>query len=455
MNRHNRVCIGVVATVALVAPALGDEPVPQQVIVTLVPGHTIEEVLADYTEYGPIEVIGAIDSAQTYLLLTPEDQDESEIEDLLEKDVRIDEAESNEEFQSVEGQTQSFYLNVLPGDFSEQPAFEIIELAEVAGTIAGSGVTVALLDTGIDSSHELLAGRIAAGGWNFISGTDDVSDVGTGIDQDGDGAIDEMVGHGTFMAGLIAGIAPSASILPVKVLNGDGRGDLFTVAQGIYHAVDSGADVINLSLAVEDGEDFLVASIEHAVAAGVPVIVAAGNLGSGAEMYLVESAETISVAGTDEVDVKCQFSNFAEHIKLSAPACSVVSTVPGNGYAEWEGTSMSAAMTAATVALLLSAAPELTPGQVEDVLESSAAGIDAANPEYAGLLGSGRLDIAAALAMVVPTMPSPDLNGDGLVDVVDVTLLIGAWGAGDSPFDLDESGTVDVGDLVILISHWN
>ena len=113
-----------------------------------------------------------------------------------------------------------------------QYALRLLGVSAAHDVSTGSGVIVAVLDTGIDPHHEVLAGMILPDGYNFVDDNYDVSDVANGLDDDNDGDIDEMVGHGTVVAGVVAAVAPDAALLPVKVLDSDGSGTTFQAAQG-------------------------------------------------------------------------------------------------------------------------------------------------------------------------------------------------------------------------------
>ncbi len=432
---------------------------PHQVVVTLENGFTIEEVVADYDDYGAITVLATIEPVATYLLLIPDAWEEEFFEEQIEDDPRVEDAESNFEFGTVGGQTQSFYLNVFPSAYDTQYTPDLINLNAAHTVATGDGVVVALLDTGVDAAHELLAGRMHPASVDLVDGLPEIQDVGNGVDDDGDGVVDELVGHGTFMAGLLAMVAPDAQIMSVRVLDSEGNGDSFTVVQGVFHAIEAGADVINLSLTTSEDEGMLGEALAAARAAGITIVAAAGNLDSDDEMVLVEHPATIGVAATDAFDIKTAFSNYGGVISVSAPGAEIVSAVPDNGYGKWDGTSMSAALVSGAAALVISADPDVTPESVETAILGSAIGIDVANPEYAGLLGSGRLDTGAALSADPGSGPSPmDLDSDGVVGPGDLAILLAAWGdcPGQPPCfaDLDGNGDVGPGDLALLLSNW-
>jgi subtilisin family serine protease len=182
------------------------------------------------------------------------------------------------------------------------------------------------------------------------------------------------------------------------------------------------------------------------------VVAAAGNLDQEQPArYPAAHPDVIGVASTDAADHKSEFSNYGGHIWLSAPGSDVVSTVPGNAYARWQGTSMSAALVSAAAALVRSADEQATPDDVAEILADTARNLDAENPGYPGVLGAGRLDLAAALGAPDPV---GDLDHNGRVDTADLLILLDDWGEEDSPADLNDDGMVDCGDLLLLLTNW-
>ena len=407
--------------VELLTFPLGDacnsgEFVPGQAIVELVPDATIDDINADY---GTV-VIASIESQNTHLVGLPEGVDELLYEQVFQADPRVEHAEVNYENQTPEGvggDTQPFFFYVPPADYVDQYALDLITLSPAQQVATGSGVVVAVLDTGVDASHEAVAGKILPDGFNFVDGNTDVADVGNGIDDDGDTLIDEMVGHGTCVAGIIAIVAPDADILPVKVLDSEGRGPSFRVAQGIYYAVEQGAHVINLSLGSANENHVVTGAVAYARDAGVAVVASAGNLSLELPVqFPAADVNVIGVAATDANDLKSEFSNYGAHISLSAPGSEIVSAMPGNAYAEASGTSLAAALVSGAVALIKASTPYATPTQIELMLYWGADDLDGLNPEYQGQLGTGRLNVAGAVVgwPMGPGVPPPGLGGRGV-----------------------------------------
>ncbi|WP_413161103.1 S8 family serine peptidase [Capilliphycus salinus ALCB114379] len=261
----------------------------------------------------------------------------------------------------------------------------------------GEGVVVAVLDTGVDYNHPDLDSRI----WQNI---DEIPN--NGIDDDGNGFRDDvngwdfidydrdpmdLDGHGTHVAGVIAaennefgitGVAPNAQIMPVRVLTDD-QGGIYSVVSGIRYAVDNGADVINMSLGFESYSSYyyhfnpLQEAIQYATDNGVVVVSSAGNDGEFVPKYPANYATEIGIAvgASDFYNHFADFSNQAGFNPLDyvvAPGVDIYSTTPNNNYEYYEGTSMAAPHVAGVAALMLSANPNLTVAEVEQILTQTA-----------------------------------------------------------------------------------
>lgn len=212
-------------------------------------------------------------------------------------------------------------------------------------TTTGNQVKIAVLDTGIDTNHTELSSAVLSS-YNFVNETTDVTDGH---------------GHGTHVAGTIAsvkndagyiGASYEAKLMIGKVLADDGSGYLSDVVEGIDWAKQNGAKVINLSLGTDYNSKLLEDAVNSAYNAGVIVVAAAGNNYGGSLLYPAAYSSAISVGATDSQDKLASFS--AIGADLVAPGVSITSTLPGNKYAAWSGTSMAAPHISAAAALLIS-----------------------------------------------------------------------------------------------------
>jgi subtilisin len=215
--------------------------------------------------------------------------------------------------------------------------------------IKGTGIKVAILDTGIDYTHPDLAG-------NYIGGHDFVSNDNDPID-------DNFESHGTHVAGIIAarengvgvvGVAPEAQILAVRVLDGAGFGRSGWTVAGIDWAVANGANIINMSL-TGDGSTALSDAVDRARSAGVLLVAAAGNtfLGDGPVQFPAAYDSVIAVTATDKMDRLGYFAPLGDKLELAAPGVGIYSTVAGGGYGTLSGTSQAAAFVTGVAALYL------------------------------------------------------------------------------------------------------
>jgi hypothetical protein len=410
-----------------------EEGLLPQLSVRLTPGSDINAILDGYdlllhSSFAPREL---------FLLAPRRPSDLMGLFALLSADERIQWVELNVALSIAPGGgTQSFFLSRSRQAFDDQYPRTLAGIDAAHAIGRGAQVVVAVLDTGVSPSHALLAPRLVAGGFNVIAGSPDTSDAGNGLDDDGDGTIDELAGHGTFVASLVAMVAPEVGILPVSVLNSDGVGSSFAVAQGIYHAIDAGAGVINLSLSSLRDSLSVQEAVDEARAAGIIVVAAVGNDGMPAPVYPAAGIGVVGVASTDAADLKSSFSDYGQYVVLSAPGTGVVGALPGDQYAEGSGASYAAAMVSGAAAILRSILPAATPDSVAALLRQSAAPIDAINPLYAGMLGAGRLNVHAAAQAAAPPSPA-DFNADGLVNSADFFDFLTSFFMSNADFNRD------------------
>ncbi|MGY4927568.1 type VII secretion-associated serine protease mycosin [Streptomyces sp. 900105755] len=291
---------------------------------------------------------------------------------------------------------------------AQQWGLSALHLDEAWRTTKGKGITVAVLDTGVEADHPDLAGNVLA--------AKDMIGFGAGPgDRD-------WARHGTAMAGIIAGhghgvgngdgvmgVAPEAKILPVRVIleDGDGarakarstRGN--ALAEGIRWAADHGADVINLSLGddsdsahPEPSED---EAIQYALKKDVVVVASAGNGGDKGDhiSYPAAYPGVIAATAVDKFGTRAGFSTRRWYATVSAPGVDIVIADPDHKYYEGWGTSAASAFVSGAVALIKAAHPGLTPAQIKKLLEDTARDAPAGGRDDSR--GFGMIDPAAAI----------------------------------------------------------
>jgi len=295
---------------------------------------------------------------------------------------------------------------------AQHDLFDLLQLEEVGLRSRGAGTVVAIIDTGIDRNHPALAGHMWRNtqeqpdgidndgdgliddidGWNFVAGNNDTNE------KPGD-PITTVAGHGTFIAGLVSMLAPECKLMPVRAFPEDGVSDAFTVASAIKFAADHGADVINLSLGSSVQSELLENAVIDARSRGITLVAAVGNDNTESDPQFPSSmVEVMAVAAIQLSGQKASFSNFGKHVDVSAPGVQLISTFPGSRdgeYARWSGTSFAAPLAAAEAALVASVVPRQP--DVRRIVEETAAPLDQVNPGFAGKLGKGRIDPLRAL----------------------------------------------------------
>jgi len=252
-------------------------------------------------------------------------------------------------------------------------------------TTGSANVVVAVVDTGVAADHPALQGRVLAG-YDALDGSTNAGD-------------DD--GHGTALAGIVAGTCPGCRILPVKVLAGNGTGDWGAIASGVSWAADHGAQVIDLSVGGPHALDVLGGAVAHALSRGVIVVAAAGNDGQDEAFYPAAYPGVVSVAGVDAGGARYPWSNFGSWVTVAAPGCAMT-TWPGGGWKnDFCGTSTAAPFVAGLAGLARSLRPTLTPADFAAALRSSAAPLPDAGVASAGVPDANRL----LLALDGPTGP--------------------------------------------------
>ncbi|WP_202078324.1 S8 family peptidase [Caldalkalibacillus salinus] len=251
------------------------------------------------------------------------------------------------------------------------------------GGHTGSGVKVAILDTGIDNEHEDLAANVK-GGYSVFT-----DDENSDPFYDGNG-------HGTHVAGTVAavdntlgvlGVAHQADLYAVKVLSNSGSGSYAGIAEGIEWAVKNDMDIINMSLGGSSSSSVLEEMCNAAYDAGVLTVAAAGNSGNRGGKgdsvgYPAKYESVIAVAAVDADNQRASFSSTGPAVELAAPGVDVLSTVPNNGYDRYNGTSMASPHVAGVAALVWGAKQGLSNEQLRQLLRDSA--MDLGDPNHYG-----------------------------------------------------------------------
>jgi subtilisin family serine protease len=260
-----------------------------------------------------------------------------------------------------------------------------------------SDVIVAIIDTGINKDLADFAGRIVSP-YNALNQRTDWPEWR------------DNAGHGTAVAAVavsqgndaegMAGVAWNVKIMPVKIADTAGTTD-YVLADGIYWAVDHGADVINISFAGSDSTNVEIAAVNYALDHGVTVVAAAGNSYPAGIAYPAGLHGVIAVGATTPTDSRASFSSTGPEIDLAAPGTEILSHKLGDtgwGWASWSGTSFAAPEVTGVVALMKSLDSSLTPAQITSVLTSTADDLGAIG--WDSSFGWGMVDADEAVAQV-------------------------------------------------------
>jgi subtilisin family serine protease len=286
----------------------------------------------------------------------------------------------------------NYYGTVVWHGYAAQPAAEIVRLndAQQGFNVSGTGI-VAVIDTGVDTSHPVLV-PVLLPGYDFTRNQPgasewlDVPQLQNGNNQENsndqepvivqqssaaildqssaailDGGPYAAFGHGTMTTGLVHLVAPNAKILPLKAFSSDGTGYLSNIVAALYYAVQHDADVVNMSFDVSSPSAALSKAVAYANEKGVVLVAAAGNESTSAPVYPAAlDGKVIGIASTTDWDARSSFSNYGStDVWIAAPGEYIISTFPGGTYGSASGTSFSAPLVAGTASLLLQAKDSL------------------------------------------------------------------------------------------------
>jgi hypothetical protein len=413
--------------------------------------------LQDVVQRYSLTVVDQIDSAgQVYTVTAPAGQSVKEVEHETERDDQVAgvEADQSSTIPEVTQSTAAILDSLPPASsvtyfgvpvltfYTAQPAVVITQLdgAQTQFNASGAGI-VAVIDTGIDPTHTVLQSSIVPG-YDFVHNL-----AGTGsewvdltaqnqaalansnpqpsskntvalvsqstaaiLDQSTAAILDyqnlpRAFGHGTMVAGLVHLAAPTAQIMPLKAFSADGTANLSDILRAVYYAADHGARVINMSFTLTAPSTELANAIQYAAGKNVICVAAAGNdgkphAGSPANLHYV-----LGIASTSNLDVRSIFSSYGTGVFMAAPGEGVVTTYPGQNYAEATGTSFSAPLVSGTVSLAIQVAPSIQAGDLDDAMGH------AKRLKSTGI-GHGRLDALQTLQSLSNNGRSDDGKND-------------------------------------------
>jgi len=383
---------------------------PGQVVVKLapLPGNNL---LGINQTYGTITLASLPDHSDIFLLQASLGADVERLVRVMARDVRLVYAELNYINENSEdgGTNRTYGWGDDSTPIQNQDSTRALQLEAAHDLSRGGGTLVAVVDTGVQPDHPTLANSLDVLGYDFVDNDLAPDEETNGLDDDGDGRVDELYGHGTHIAGIVHLVAPDARLLPLRVLNSDGRGNNFRTASAIVYAAHRGADAINLSLGTPHQSVLLREVVGEAAQLGVIVVGAAGNLNTDAKQYPAAEACAIGVTSVNARDKKSSFANYGDWIGVAAPGENIYSTFPVDRYAWWSGTSMATPFVAGQAALLRGVNPQLSLDEVGLLIGGTTDSLDRANPAYRGQLGEGRIDLLASLeSLVAGTWPAPE-----------------------------------------------
>ena len=342
-------------------------------------------------------------------------------------------------------------------------------------TIGNEDIVIGIVDSGIKWNHPDLQDNIwvnepelnsTSGGnpMNINWATGSISG-GNGIDDDGNGKIDDCIGwnfynnnnqsyqnyvdndHGTHVAGCAGEIGDNyigstGPMMTVKLIssrhspNNTPSNSIYSGDLGIYYCANSGADIINCSFGGPGGSTTYNNAINYAMSHGAIVTCAAGNENlnlASYPHYPGNATNAVCVASTGPNDVKAYSSCYGTPVDVSAPGESIYSTIiSGNNYASYSGTSMASPVAAGVAGLIKSIHTDLTPQELKTRLEYTCDNIDAANPGYVGMLGAGRVNaFKGTMYDLIPNLIIAEINmleqtgdGDGVPNPGEVVNLL-------------------------------
>lgn len=332
-------------------------------------------------------------------------------------------------------------LTLIDPSYGKSWALPKIQAPTAWDTTNGDGIIIAILDTGVNSNHPDLAANMVPG-WNTFDDNEDSADV---------------YGHGTKVAGAAAaaannaagsaGVSWGASIMPIRVSDLSGNSRISTIAKGIRWAADHGAHVVNISFGPIHQNLTIRSAAAYMRSKGGVVVISSGN--SGQFVSDTPSDDLLVVSATSSSDVRPSWSNYGPFVDVSAPGVGIYTTLRSGGYGNVSGTSFASPITAATVALMMSANRDLTPVDLEQIIKSTA--VDLGTSGVDNYYGAGRINAAAAVAAA-----SARITVDDQAPLIAITVPIaGGVVSGVVPVDVNYSDNVGVVRVELYVNGQN
>ncbi len=383
--------LAVVSLIPLSAPAAPAGRVPERILVQPKEAAPEAALQAVFAGHGAREA-GAIHQINVRILHVPEARLGRVLESLKHNPL-IEFAEPDYLFAQA----------AVPNDTYYSLEWHLPKIAAPAAwdtTVGSSNVVIAVLDSGVDGTHPDLAAQLVAG-WNFYDNNADTSDVN---------------GHGTGVAGTaaalsnngqgVASLAWVCKLMPIRVSDASGYASASAIASGLTWAADHGARVANLSFDNVSTVSSLSTAAQYFQSKGGVVVSAAGN--DGLFDATTDNPLFLKVSATDSTDTLASWSNTGNNVDVAAPGVTIATTMSGGGYGYGTGTSFSSPIVAGVAALVLSVNPNLTPGQVTAIIETTADDLGPVgwDPQYGyGRVNASRAVQAALSAGATDTTP--------------------------------------------------
>jgi thermitase len=383
---------------------------PDELVCKMEPGFSIEIINA---EYGT-QTKSHQPQLNCYLLLITEGHDAESLAAVIDARPEVVYCCPNyilsapEPFQRSEPFLDVQYV----GSLELQAAATSLDLNAVHAISEGDDIGIAVIDCGANFLHPLFTSMPGT----IISRWDYIDNDSVAFDEPGGSAS----GHGTFVAGIINLVAPASDLYIYRVLDTAGLGDGYNIAAAVLQAVSDSCRVINLSLGMIGIHDDLDDAIRYARDNNVIVMAAAGNDSTDSNLIFPFPASReycLAVAAVDSVNLKADFSNYGDKVDICAPGTKIYAPYLDSSYAWWDGTSFSTAFVSGMAGLLYAVKPTLTWGGIDSLILYSADNIDSLNPEYAGLLGFGTINIMRALTTIAPPFIRGDINADSTINL--------------------------------------